>query len=84
MAAKTVTIEEAQTHLPELLTLVKQGKEVIIAKGKEPLAKLTPLGQAKEGQAETPRVFGDYKGQIWVSDDFNAPLPDEFWFGRGT
>ena len=81
MAAKTVTIEEAQTHLPELLALVGQGKEVVIAKGKQPLAKLTPLPQPKEDETQAPRVFGEYKGQIWVSDDFDAPLPDEFWLG---
>jgi mRNA-degrading endonuclease RelE of RelBE toxin-antitoxin system len=23
------------------------------------------------------------KGQIWMSDDFNDPLPDEFWLGEG-
>ncbi|MGB3559563.1 MAG: DUF2281 domain-containing protein [Geitlerinemataceae cyanobacterium] len=29
-----------------------------------------------------PRVFGQYRGQIWMSDDFNDPLPDEFWLGE--
>jgi hypothetical protein len=23
------------------------------------------------------------KGEIWMSDDFNDPLPDEFWLGEG-
>ncbi len=81
MAAKTVTIEEAQIHLSELLALVEEGKEVIIAKGKKPLAKLAPLSQPKEDKIKLPRVFGEYKGQIWVSDDFDAPLPDAFWLG---
>jgi len=81
MAAKTVTIEEAQTHLPELLTLVGQGKEVIIAKGKEPFAKLILLPQSKDDKTQTPRVFGEYKGEIWVSGDFDVPLPDQFWLG---
>ncbi|CAN1209388.1 DUF2281 domain-containing protein [Tumidithrix helvetica PCC 7403] len=27
------------------------------------------------------RVAGLHKGQIWMSDDFNEPLPDEFWLG---
>jgi len=30
----------------------------------------------------SPRVAGLNRGQIWVSDDFDAPLPDEFWQGR--
>jgi mRNA-degrading endonuclease RelE of RelBE toxin-antitoxin system len=34
---------------------------------------------------ETPkkRVPDLNKGQIWMSDDFNDPLPDEFWLGEG-
>ena len=75
MAAKTVTIEEAQTNLPELIALVEQGKEVIIAKGKEPLAKLAPLTQPQENGTNLPRVFGEYAGQVWLSNDFDAPLP---------
>ena len=81
MAAKTVTIEEAQSRLSELLALVAQGKEVIIARGKEPLAKLAPFAQPKEDKSKAPRVFGDHKGKIWVSDDFDAPLPEQFWLG---
>ncbi len=27
-------------------------------------------------------LFGEYIGKIEMSDDFNAPLPDEFWFGE--
>ena len=25
------------------------------------------------------RVFGQYQGKIQIADDFDAPLPDEFW-----
>jgi hypothetical protein len=27
------------------------------------------------------RVAGLHEGQIWMSDDFNELLPDEFWLG---
>jgi hypothetical protein len=27
------------------------------------------------------RTFDLSKGTVWVSDDFDDPLPDEFWFG---
>jgi hypothetical protein len=30
------------------------------------------------------RVMGLNEGQIWMSDDFNDPLPDEFWMGEGA
>ncbi|UKO97064.1 type II toxin-antitoxin system VapB family antitoxin [Nostoc sp. UHCC 0870] len=29
------------------------------------------------------RVLGLSEGEIWMSDDFNDPLPDEFWMGEG-
>jgi len=28
------------------------------------------------------RILGQHKGMGWISDDFNDPLPDEFWFGE--
>lgn len=28
------------------------------------------------------RVLGLHQGMGWISDDFNAPLPDEFWLGE--
>ena len=84
MAAKTVTIEEAQTNLPELIALVEQGKEIIIAKGKEPLAKLAPIAQPQEDGTKLPRLFGEYKVQIWVSNDFDTSLPDKFWLGSSA
>jgi hypothetical protein len=28
------------------------------------------------------RVAGLHEGQIWISDDFNDSLPDEFWLGN--
>jgi hypothetical protein len=29
-------------------------------------------------------IAGLHEGQIWRSDDFNDPLPDEFWLGDDT
>jgi hypothetical protein len=28
------------------------------------------------------RVLGLHQGMGWMSDDFNDPLPDEFWLGE--
>ncbi|PHM09348.1 type II toxin-antitoxin system VapB family antitoxin [Nostoc sp. 'Peltigera malacea cyanobiont' DB3992] len=28
------------------------------------------------------RVLGLNQDKIWISDDFNDPLPDEFWLGE--
>lgn len=29
----------------------------------------------------SPRIAGLHHGEIWMSEDFNEPLPDEFWLG---
>lgn len=78
MSTKTVNIHEAKTHLSELLALALEGEEIIIAKANKPLVRLVPV--------EAPiqkRVFGMHRGQIWMSNDFNEPLPEEFWMGNG-
>jgi hypothetical protein len=28
-----------------------------------------------------PRTPNLHPGSVWMSDDFDDPLPDEFWFG---
>jgi len=78
VATKTVNIHEAKTHLSELLALAMEGEEVIIAKANKPLVRLVPV--------EAPmkkRIAGMHRGEIWVSDDFDEPLPEEFWMGTG-
>jgi hypothetical protein len=34
-----------------------------------------------ESQAQGKRQFGQFKGQITISEDFDAALPDTFWSG---
>lgn len=29
--------------------------------------------------SDAPRIPGLHMGQVWMSEDFNEPLPDEFW-----
>ncbi len=75
MATKTIDIREAQTQLNELLSLALQGTEIIFAKDNTPLARLIPVS----GTASQSRIAGLHKGAIWISDDFDDPLPDAFW-----
>lgn len=39
------------------------------------------LKQTENGEKKK-RVFGMHEGQGWISDDFNAPLPESFWLGQ--
>lgn len=74
---QTVTLKDAQIRLAELLTLAQAGNEIIIAEGGQPLARLISISEPKRKK----RIAGLQRGKIWMSDDFDAPLPDEFWTG---
>ena len=66
-----VNIHEAKTHLSRLLQRVAAGEEVTIARSGVPVARLV----AVEPKAKRPLGFA--RGQIWIADDFDAPLPDD-------
>jgi len=76
MLTKTVDVQEAQTNLKELLSLVQGGTEVVLTEGNIPLARLVPVSPPT-GQ----RKAGLHVGTIWTSDDFDEPLPESFWTG---
>ncbi|MBA2244970.1 MAG: toxin-antitoxin (TA) system antitoxin [Gemmatimonadetes bacterium] len=77
MPTETVDIREAQARLPELVSLAEAGTEVILVRNETPLVRLVPVSQPSSG-----RVPGLHAGAISTSNDFDAPLPDEFWTGR--
>jgi prevent-host-death family protein len=72
-----VDISEAKTQLPTLLSSALEGNEVIISEHNKPLAKLVPILSSQKS-----RTPGLNKGKIWVSEDFDDPLPDKFWTGE--
>jgi len=77
MLAKKVDVDK--TSLKELLALVREGAEVLLIEGDRAVAKITPV---EDKQTLThPRTLGLFPG-IWTSDDFDEPLPDEFWLGE--
>jgi antitoxin (DNA-binding transcriptional repressor) of toxin-antitoxin stability system len=68
----SVTIEEAQAKLPQLIEAVNPGEEVVITKAGQPLA------QIKKTQRKSwPCQAGSYrKAEFWMAPDFDAPLDD--------
>jgi prevent-host-death family protein len=67
-----VNVHEAKTHLSRLLERVERGETVTIARAGTPVAVLSPYQPPVSGA----RVPGRWRGQIWMSDDFDAPLPE--------
>jgi hypothetical protein len=40
------------------------------------------LRKQQQRQLCKHRTVGEYKGKIIIQDDFNEPLPDDFWLGE--
>jgi len=64
-----VNMRQAKSDLSKLVVQALAGEEVIITRSGKPVVKLTPIRQE--------RVPGSAKGKIWISPDFDKPLPDE-------
>jgi len=69
---QVTNIHEAKTHLSALLARVEAGEEITIGRAGKPIAKIVPYDESNE-----PRKPGCWKGQVWMSDDFDDPLPEE-------
>ncbi|MGH8584354.1 MAG: type II toxin-antitoxin system Phd/YefM family antitoxin [Gammaproteobacteria bacterium] len=74
MLTKTVDIREARANLQDLLSLVREGAEIVLTEGTTPLARLVPISGFT-----TPRTPGLHRGAMWTSEDFDDPLPEGFW-----
>ncbi len=68
----TVTIHQAKTNLSRLIERASEGEEIIIARGKRPVARLVPVGAVKG-----KRKPGSWKGKFVVGPEFFEPLPED-------
>ncbi|MEX1046210.1 MAG: type II toxin-antitoxin system Phd/YefM family antitoxin [Actinomycetota bacterium] len=67
-----INVHEAKTHFSKLIERVLLGEEVTVAKAGHPVAKLVPVAP------ELPkREPGSARGDVWMSTDFDAPLPKD-------
>jgi prevent-host-death family protein len=69
----TVTADEAEAQIRDLLARVERGEEVVIERNGRPIARLAPSPGSVPGR----RKLGWARGLVWVSDDFDAPMTDE-------
>lgn len=63
------TVHQAKTNLSRLIEEACRGDDVIIARGKQPVAKLVPLAASRK-----KRVPGRFKGKIRISRAFFKPM----------
>jgi prevent-host-death family protein len=67
-----VKMHQAKSQLSRLIAAALAGEEVVIARGSEPLVRLTPVKPVAR-----KRQFGAYKGMFEVPDSFFEPLSEE-------
>jgi prevent-host-death family protein len=63
------TVHQAKTNLSKLLEEAESGKEVVIARGKTPVARLVAIGISKR-----KRTPGRYKHLIKIHASFYEPM----------
>ncbi len=67
-----INIHDAKTHFSKFINQALKGDEIIIARDGKPLIRLVPYTEDTQ-----VRKGGQLKGLIQISDDFDAPLPDD-------
>lgn len=74
---KTIDIQTSQISLDDVVSLVRNGTEIVLTDATIPVARMIPV--VHPPLSRTP---GLHAGAIHTSDDFDESLPDEFWMGR--
>ena len=67
-----INIYQAKTHLSRLIQRVAEGEEITIARSGIPVARLVAVEKKTAA-----RPLGFARDEVFVADDFDAPLPDE-------
>lgn len=68
----TISIQEAQSRLPDLIHNLSPGDELVITENNQPVARLS----RGEPKTRRPCKAGSARGKIWMAPDFDAPLEE--------
>ena len=70
-----VTIHAAKTHLSKLIRRAQAGEEIVIARGKEPVARLVSVGDDEFLGRVAGRIINEVKGINRVVYDVTSKPP---------
>ena len=68
----SVTLEEAQAHLSELIDRLQPGETLVITRNEKPVARLL----VEESPKRKPRKAGSAKGMLTILQDDDEHLKD--------
>lgn len=72
MAQQSISVHAAKTNLSRLIERALAGEEIVIARGKVPVARLVPIASPK-----VQRKFGAMRGKARITSAFFQPLSEE-------
>lgn len=70
-----VSLAEANNQFLDLIQRIKAGEEVLVSESGISIARIVPISNY------SPRIPGQDKGKIFISSDFNDPLPSDILDG---
>ena len=73
---KTIELIDAPS-VEDLLELARKESGVVLTKSGQPVAQVIPMPEKPK-----QRIAPLHPGAWEVSEDFDEPLPDEFWLGN--
>lgn len=74
---KTIEVQTLTGSAAELVELARREAGVVLTKAGWPVAQVLPMPE-RVGQ----RIAPLHPDAMEAGDDFDAPLPDEFWLGK--
>jgi antitoxin (DNA-binding transcriptional repressor) of toxin-antitoxin stability system len=74
---KTMDVQTHPASLSELVDLARREAGVVLTRAGQPVARVLPWSESV-----TERVAPLHPGAMEAGEDFDAPLPDEFWLGK--
>jgi prevent-host-death family protein len=66
-----IELKDIGSDVNSFLARVRAGEEVVVSDAGQPIARVVPV------HPPGAREFGYFKGQVWMAEDFDAPLPDD-------
>ena len=76
MGIQKIDVLSTDMKLKDLIPFIEQGDEILLMKGEQLLTRIPP-----EEAQPVQRIADLHPGAMIASDDFDSPLPDEFWLG---
>jgi antitoxin (DNA-binding transcriptional repressor) of toxin-antitoxin stability system len=74
---KSIEIAEQTGSVAELLKLAKEESGLVLLESGRPIARVIPVPEPAQ-----KRIAPLHPNAMVATEDFDAPLPDEFWLGQ--